>query len=153
MILKDYQRRNLLSYSESFMEQLYPKKAKEYSKSGLINLRAGLNCHLQDQSHRRTIDFMNDYVFLQANKVFSGRLCDNKDRDLDVSKARELTEQEDMQKLFKEYFTPGLKELDTQVLIHKVFFDITSHRGKEGLCIFDQRFIWDKNWHRWIGIH
>ena len=62
------------------------RKGKEYSRSGLINLRAGLNRHLQDPPHKRSIDLMNDKEFLQANKVFTGRLRDNKEKGLDVSK-------------------------------------------------------------------
>ena len=79
---------------------------------------------------------MNDRVFLQANKVFLGHLRDNKEKGLDISKPRQSIEKEDMEKLFNNYFAPGIANMNTKVLMHKVFFDIvyyTGHRGKEGL--------------------
>ena len=112
------------------------KKGKEYSRSGLINLRAGLNRYLQDPPYKRTLDLMNDQIFLQANKVFTGRLRDNKEKGLDSAKARQAIDQEDLENLFKNYLTPGLKIGDTKVLLHKIFFDVvyyTGRRGKEGL--------------------
>ena len=48
------------------------KKGKEYSKSGFVNLRAGLNRYLQDPPFKHTLDLMNTRIFLQANKVFLG---------------------------------------------------------------------------------
>ena len=79
---------------------------------------------------------MNDAIFLPANKVFTGRMRENKEKGLDVSKARDSIDQEDMKKLFEEYFTEGVKSKDTYILLQKVFFDIiyyTSRRLKEGL--------------------
>ena len=61
---------------------------------------------------------------------------DNKEKGLDVSKARAAIEQNDLQKLFNVYFLEGLNKGDTEVLLHKIFFDIiyyTGRRGKEGL--------------------
>ena len=85
---------------------------------------------------------MNDHIFLQANQVFSGRLRDNKDKGLDVSKPRQTIEQEDLEKLFKNYFIPQLQKMDTKILLQKVFFDIvyyTGCRGKEGLRSLDKK--------------
>ena len=79
---------------------------------------------------------MQDQEFLQANKVFTGRMHDNKEKGLDVSKARAAIEQNDLKKLFNVYFLEGLNKCDTEVLLHKIFFDIiyyTGRRGKEGL--------------------
>ena len=79
---------------------------------------------------------MQDKEFLQANKVFSGRLRDNKEKGLDVSKPRTSIEKEDMEKLFNEYFAFGMKNNNTEILLHKVFFDVvyyTGRRAKEGL--------------------
>ena len=67
---------------------------------------------------------MNDAQFLPANKVFTGRMRDNKEKGLDVSQARESIEQDDMNKLFNSYFKPGIERMNTQVLVHKVFFNI-----------------------------
>ena len=73
---------------------------------------------------------------MQVNKVFTGCLRDNKEKGLDVSKPRQSIDQEDLQKLFKSYFIPGLRSRDTKILMEKVFFDVvyyTGRRGKEGL--------------------
>ena len=72
---------------------------------------------------------MNNRQFLQANRVFT----DNKEKGLDISKPRIAIEQQDLEKLFKEYFTPGL---NTKILTQKIFSDIiyyTDCRGKKGL--------------------
>ena len=80
---------------------------------------------------------MNDREFKQANLVFTGRLRDNKDKGLDTSMPRVALEKEDVEKLFKEYFPQAVADtVNTEILLHKVFFDImyyTGRRGKEGL--------------------
>ena len=124
-----------------FYGTVLSKKGNEYSKSGLVNLRAGLNRHLQQPPHKRILDLMNDKNFLQANKVLTGRLRDNKEKGKDTSKRRLAIDQEDLQKLFKTYFTPAMQHLDTNILVQKVFFDIvyyTGRRGKEGLRDLDK---------------
>ena len=87
---------------------------------------------------------MENSEFKQANLVFSGQLRDNKSKGLDVSKPREAIEQEDLQKLFKNYFEPAMKNdpVNTEILMHKVFFDIiyyTGRRGKEGLHALNKK--------------
>ena len=112
------------------------KKGTPYSKSGMINLHAGINRYLQNPPFNHTFDIMNDAIFLPANKVFTGLMRDNKEKGYDISKPRESIDQEDMKKLFNEYFKPGIKTLNTQVLLHKVFFDFMHYTGchaKEGL--------------------
>ena len=104
-----------------FYSTVLSKKGNEYSKSGLVNLQAGLNCHLQDPPHKRILDLMNDRDFLQANKVLTGRLRDNKEKGKDKSKCRIAIDQEDLEKLFKTYFTPAMQTLNTYVLVQKVF--------------------------------
>ena len=52
-----------------FYGTVLSKNRKEYSKSGMVNIRSGLNRYLQDPPNRRNIDLMNDKQFLQANKV------------------------------------------------------------------------------------
>ena len=112
------------------------KSGKEYSRSGMINLRSGINRHLTGPDHQKNIDLMQDQDFLQANKVFTGRMRDNKEKGLDVSQKRMSILKEDMEKLFNEYFKTRLEIGNTEVLMHKVFFDVvyyTGRRGKEGL--------------------
>ena len=111
------------------------KKGSPYSKSGMINLHASLIRYIQNPLFNRTCDLMNNAVFLPANKVFTGRMRDNKGKGLDVSKPRDSIEQDDMNKLFDQYFKPRVQTTNTQVLVHKVFFDIvyTGRRANEGL--------------------
>ena len=102
----------------------------------MINLRAGINRHIQNPPYNRTVDIMNDAPYLPANKVFSGRMRENKEKGLDISKPRESIDQEDLNTLFENYFKPGMESGDTYVLLQKVFFNIlyyTGRRGKEGL--------------------
>ena len=107
------------------------KTQKEYSKSGMINLHSGINRHLRSPPYKRNFDIMNDRPFTQANPVFSGRLHDNKNKGLNTSMPRPSLLQQDIEKLFNEYFirTVGDK-LDTQILLHKVFFDIMYYTGR-----------------------
>ena len=80
---------------------------------------------------------MNDRPFMQANLVLTGRLRDNKEKGLDVSSPRSAMEKEDVEKLFNSYLNrAAADELNTEILLHKVFFDVmyyTGRRGKEGL--------------------
>ena len=120
------------------------KRGKEYSASGLINLRAGLNRYLRQPPNKKSFDLMENSEFKQANLVFTGRMRDNKERGLDVSQPKQPIDQEDLEKLFKKYFKPAMENepLDTEILLHKVFFDIlyyTGRRGKEGLRALDKK--------------
>ena len=79
---------------------------------------------------------MQDLEFMQANKVFTGRLRDNKEKGHDKTQPRVAIEKEDLEKLFIVYFLEGINNNNTEVLLHKVFFDIiyyTGRHGKEGL--------------------
>ena len=87
---------------------------------------------------------MQDQDFLQANKVFTGRMRDNKEKGLDISQKRDSILKDDMEKLFNEYFKNGLENDNTEVLMHKVFFDVvyyTGRRGKEGLRELNKNII------------
>ena len=120
------------------------KRGKEYSTSGMINLRAGLNRYLREPPNKKTFDLMENDEFKQANLVFTGHLRDNKANGLDTSQPREAIDQADMKKLFQEYFAPAMQSdpVNTQVSLYKVFFDIlyyTGRRGKEGLRAMDKK--------------
>ena len=45
---------------------------------------------------KKTIGFMRDKEFLKANEEFIGRLCDNKEKGLDVSQPRKVIKKEDL---------------------------------------------------------
>lgn len=102
----------------------------------MINLRAGLNRYLQNPPNNRIINLMKNDTFQNANKVFTGQLRANKQAGHDTSKPKSAILQQDLEKLYTEYFTPGLAASNVQILQEKVFFDLlyyTGRRGKEGL--------------------
>ena len=120
-----------------FYGTVLTKTHKEYSRSGMINIRSGINRHLRSPPFKKSYDLMNDRPFMQANLVLTGRLRDNKEKGLDVSSPRTAMEKQDVEKLFNNYLNTAVgDQLNTEVLLHKVFFDImyyTGRRGKEGL--------------------
>ena len=102
----------------------------------MINLRSGLNRYLTSPPNNRLINLMEDKIFQNANKVFKGQMKKNKKDGLDVSQPRQPIDPMDIEKLYSGYFLPGLADGNTEVLLHKVFFDLVYHtgrRGKEGL--------------------
>ena len=56
---------------------VHSKKGKVYSQSGMMNLCAGINRHIQNPAYNRMCDIINDATFLPANKVFTGRMREN----------------------------------------------------------------------------
>jgi len=125
----------LASHLRSFYATAVTKKdGRPFSKSGMINLRSGLNRHLRLPPHNRTLNLMRDREFQGANQVFLGKIRLNKQDGHDTSKARPSISEADLQKLYQNYFADI--ESNTQILQHKVFFDLLYHlgrRGKEGL--------------------
>lgn len=119
-----------------FFAEVRNKEGKPYSKSGMVNITSGLNRYLQSHPHNRIINLMNDKQFQNANKVFTGVLHINKQNGLDVRKPKVLISREDITKLYDEYPIPGLSTGNTEILPHKVFFDVVyylSRRAKKGL--------------------
>ena len=79
---------------------------------------------------------MRDDIFQGANNVFRGKLRRNKKEGNDVSQPKCDMLKEDLEILNNDYFIPGLEEGNTEVLLHKIFFDLMFHTGrraKEGL--------------------
>lgn len=79
---------------------------------------------------------MHNEKFQNANKVFVGVLRTNKSNGLDVRKPKVAISKADVEKVYDDYFLPGLANEDTEVLQHKVFFDLVyfmGRRAKEGL--------------------
>ena len=61
------------------------KEGKTYSRSSMVNLWSGLNRYLQNPPHNRIVNLMDNKVFQNANKVFTGQLKKNRNEGLDVS--------------------------------------------------------------------
>ena len=57
-------------------------KGNPYSHSGMINLQAGLNRHIQSPPYNCTCNLMNNVIFLPANKVVSGRMHNKEEKGL-----------------------------------------------------------------------
>ena len=68
---------------------------------------------------------MRNEQFQNANAVFKGHLRDNKEKGLDESECKQPIEKFDVEKLYDEYFIPGLAAGNVHVLQHKVFCVIT----------------------------
>lgn len=120
----------------TFFAEVRKRNGKPYSKSGMINLRAGLNRYLQSPPYSRIVNLMHNDAFQNANSVFIGVLRHNKQQGFDTSRRRTAITRSDLDKLYNEYFIPGLAAMNTEVLQHKVFFDMVYYlgrRGKEGL--------------------
>ena len=54
-------------------------EGKPYAKQSLINIRSGINRHLQLPPHNKTWDLMQDRDFLAANRVFKGTKLNTSD--------------------------------------------------------------------------
>ena len=71
---EDLPKEELAELLKRFYGTVLSKNGKQYSKSCLINIHSGINRHLVNPPHKKTINLMEDTEFLQANKVFTGRL-------------------------------------------------------------------------------
>ena len=85
---------------------------------------------------------MQNETFQNANQVFKGKLHRDKQDGLDTSHSKKEMTKADLEKLYNNYLIPGLHHGDTEILLHKVFFDImyfTGRHGKEGLKSFNKK--------------
>ncbi len=118
-----------------FFASVRNKEGKEYSKSGMTNLRSALNRHLSLPPHSRQINLMRDKTFQKANKVFKGQLRKNKKAGLHKVKHTKSMSAEEIDQCHDNYFLPNM-HTNPLALQHKVFFDVAYHmarRGREGL--------------------
>ena len=91
---------------------------------------------LTSTPNNHIINLMQNEIFQNANQVFKGQLRRNKNQGKDKSTPRSDISPDDLEKLYDNYFTPRDMNVNTEVLMHKVFFDImyfTGRRAKEGL--------------------
>lgn len=96
------------------------------------------------------------HVSQNANPVFSGVLRNSKQQGSDVSWPRSSTEPGDLEKLYEQYFIPGLATQNIQVLLHKVFFDFIFYlrrRAKEGFREIQKELVWHKSYSGRTGMH
>ncbi len=132
---EDLDENALNSLLRKFFGAVRNKRGEPYSKSGMVNIRSGINRHLTLPPHSRKINLMRGEDFQSANKVFCGKLRENKKAGRDVTKHHEPIPPNEIDKIYESYFLPYMDQ-SPEVLQHKVFFDITyyfGNRGREGL--------------------
>ena len=101
-----------------FYGHLASKSGKEYSKSSLVNIRAGLNRHLSSPPWNRQINLMKDRTFQAANQVFCGLMRDYRARGKDVSQHKAALTNADVERL---YSSGTLSDKNPQALLFKVY--------------------------------
>ena len=107
-----------------FYGDLLNRKGGEYSKSSLINFRAGLNRHITSLPWNRQINLMRDRGFQTCNQVFTGILRDFRKRGLDVTQHKEALTAGDVKRT---YSSGTLGNDDPVSLQLKVYFEIALH--------------------------
>ena len=116
-----------------FYGSLRTGKGKHYSRSGYLNIRAGINRHIREPLYLRTIAISRDKDFTAANDVFLGSLKELKRQGMDTTKHKQAINAEDMEKL---YDTGVLSDDNPVALQRKVFVELMlqfGRRGREGL--------------------
>ena len=116
-----------------FYGSLRTTKGKHYSRSGYINIRAGINRHLREPPFLRIVDISRDKEFRAANDVLVGSLKDLKRQGQDVTKHKQAISDADMSKL---YDSGVLSDENPVALQRKVFVELMlqfGRRGREGL--------------------
>ena len=101
-----------------FYGEVRTKKKAEYSKQGLISLRAGIQRHIQGPPYNRNINIIADREFKQANMVHSGRIKKNRSDGLDTTTHKSAIQPGDVRKM---YDSGTLSNLNPRALQNKVF--------------------------------
>ena len=117
----------------SFYGSLRTKSGAMYSKSGYINIRASINCHLSAPPFNRKFNIMRDREFLIANNVFTGILRTLRQQGMDITKHKSPILPGDMQELYQ---SGTLSNSTPLALQRKVFIELSiqfGRRGQEGL--------------------
>ena len=87
----------------------------------MVNLRSGINRHLQAPPYNRDINLMKDTAFQTANRVVIGQIKKNV-QELTKSDPVSKITQEDKDQIYEKYFLPNMDH--PEALQHKVFFDL-----------------------------
>jgi hypothetical protein len=116
-----------------FYAEVQPKKGDTYSRSAYVNIRNGLNRHLNTPPYSRKINIIQDRDYLPANQVFTALLKELRRNGLDITQHKPVIEKEDIEKM---YSTGTLSSSNPVSLQRKIFFELSLHfarRGREGL--------------------
>jgi hypothetical protein len=128
-------KKTLAEYLRKFYASARQKDGKLYSKSSLMNIRGGINRHLQSEPYNQIVDISTEMEFMQANKVMNGMIRTILSENKDTAQPHPKITDSDMEKLHQHYFVPHLHS-SPYVLQDKVWFDLAyyfARRGKEGL--------------------
>ena len=142
----------LAEYLRRFYGDLASKSGEEYSKSSLINIRAGLNKHVTSPPWNLQIMLMHDRTFQSANQVFNRLLRDYRVRGMDKSQHNTDLTATDVD---RQYTTGTLSNKTRVALLHKVYFELSLHcarRGCAGLLELSQRQFYDSQRWEWSSI-
>ena len=116
-----------------FYGEVQPKKGHHYSRSAYLNIRNGINRHLNGPPFSRNTNIMQDREFGSSNQIFTAVLKEMRRAGLDQTRHKAIIEPEDIEKMYK---TGTLSTSDPVALQRKVFFDLSFHftrREREGL--------------------
>ena len=132
---------DLLSH---FWLEVRTKKKERYKGASMMNIRNGLNRHLQevrenqlaDDDNTRFIDIMNDVAFKGSNRIFTAMIKELKRTGKGDIKHHDRITDVDLRKCY-EYFQANT-QTSARALQLKVYFDIVLHlirRGRENIRI------------------
>ena len=125
--------KDLADVLRGFYANARKKDGAEYSKSGLVNIRASLNRFLQDPPHSRQINLMKDRDFISANHIITRMVKKLIQEGKDTTKHKDVIDPLDVKKLYDGKY---LSNDSPKSLQRKVWFEMSLHfcrRGKEGL--------------------
>ena len=106
-----------------------------YKNLSLKVMRAGINRHLKE---KRSIDMLNDPIFLHCNSLLQGLLKEGKAKGLGKVDHKPLITSEDLEKLndyFSTYMKPSAVVLQRYMQFSLMFF--LCRRGRENLTFMD----------------
>ena len=115
------------SFLAKFYASLQIRKGKEYSKSALTGLRAGINRFFTQPPNNKQFNIMKDRSFQKSNNVLSGIIKELERASKETTENKEPISQADLKKLQMS----GLFSTEKpKTLQNKVFFDIMTHFGR-----------------------
>lgn len=79
-----------------FYASLQTKKGKDYSKSALVGLRAGINRYLTSPPHQKQMNLMKDREFMKSNQVLTGLIKQMRREGKDTSENKEPISHNDL---------------------------------------------------------
>ena len=92
--------KELCNLLRKFFVSAVKKDRSLYSKSGMVNIRSGINHYLCLPPYNRKFNIMQDQTFQLANTAFRGTLRLNKQAGADTSQRRSTIEPGDLELIY-----------------------------------------------------